>query len=602
MRRNIFLIFLSLLLFGLQIFSALGETGVTTPQTSLTSSQASGSGLKTPPSLKKLTPSQQKALEQELQKTGGVLTPEGLRELISRPEFQGLSPEEVIRAKKEFEKIRKAKKTTQSKAKNKERKSLKKQKEQKEPQEISSLFEEYLKQASSPLQVSTKLSPFGYSLFKRGVSKPLPAQPVAPDYIIGPGDEIQILLWGRLNAQYNLTVGRDGRILIPHIGAFTVAGMRYGEMKAFLTKKIKQIPGTEVIVSLGKLHQIQVFVLGEVKNPGLYNLPAMCTMVDALIAAGGPTGRGSLRRILLKRNNKIISKLDLYNLLLKGDKRGDKRLRHGDIIFVPLAGPLVGVAGNVRRPAIYELKKEKTLYDVIQLAGGLLPSAWDQKIQVIRFEGHERKVVLDVNAQNIKKLKSFTLQDGDLVKVFSIVPTLANSVELIGHVVRPGIYAYHPGMKLSEILKSPEDLLPETYLDYALIKRQLFPSGETKLIPFSLKEVVIDKTSDIELAPFDKIYVFSKWYFQAKPKVTIRGEIRKPGTYRLEKNMKVKDLILIAGGLTKDAYLEKAEIIRVDKQHKYHTLYFNLGKALKGDEKENLTIKSIDQSMVYIEL
>ncbi len=557
----------------------------------LESPESSGTFQVPQKAIEKLNPEQQEIIKQEFQKGG--LTPEGLKELLSRPEFQGLSPEEVIRAKKEWEK-HKEEKHKGSKVTTEVQRPVPKGK-------VASLFEEYYRLSQAKLEVPTRLSPFGYNLFRRGISKPIPAQPVAPDYIIGPGDEIEILLWGRLNAKYSLVVRHDGQILVPRIGPLNVAGMRYDEMKKFLMEQINRIQGTEVAITLGKLRQIQVFVLGEVRNPGPYNLPAMCTMVDALIAAGGPTGRGSLRKILLKRGNNIVSELDLYDLLINGDKSKDKRLRHGDIAFVPLVGPLVGVAGNVRRPAIYELKTEKTLFQVLKLAGWLLPTAWEQKVQVERPERHKQKIVLDIKASEVEKLKAFTLKDGDLVKVFSILPDVVNAVKLIGHVVRPGTYAYHPGMKLSEVLKSPKDLLPETYLDYALIKRKIFPSGETKLIPFSIKEVVIDKTSNVELAPSDKIYVFSKWYFQDRPVVTVEGEVRKPGKIVFsEKNFRIKDAILKAGGLTRNAYLKKAELYRIDKQTKETKLIiFNLEKALLGDPKHNQKLQDLDRLVIH---
>ncbi len=470
-----------------------------------------------------------------------------------------------------------------------------------EKERIYSIFKKYLEEKTGELTVSTDIKPFGYNLFEQSVLKPIPAQPVAPDYIIGPGDEIQVLFWGRLNAQHTLLVESDGRILFPQIGPLTVAGMTYEEMKNFLTKQAERITGTNVAITLSRLRQIQVFVLGEVKNPGPYNLNAMSTILDSLIAAGGPTERGSMRKIILKRNNKVVCKLDLYDLLLKGDKKNDKRLRHGDTIFVPLVGPLVGIAGNVRRPAIYELKDEKTLDQALKLAGDLLPIGWKQKIQIERPDKHKWKVILDVNAEDKINLKKFKLRDGDLIKVFSIIPDKMNSIELIGNVRRPGSYSYHKGMKLSEIITSVDDLLPDTYFDYALIKRYIWSTGETKLVPFNLGKVVLEKQKDVELKPWDKIYIFSKWFFQSEPSATIKGEVRNPGTYKFkEKEFRVKDLILLAGGLTKEAYLEKAEIVRLDKiNHKRKLITFNLKKALMGDPKENILLKDMDEIIIH---
>jgi len=536
-----------------------------------------------------LSTSQKERIYKKLQQ-GGNLTIEEIGILKNSKELQGLKPEEIIEGKKLLEKPR-----VQTKKETVEIKSLPSK------QNFSSIFKKYLEGKTGELTVPTNIKPFGYNLFREVISKPLPAQPVAPDYIIGPGDEIQVLFWGRLNAQYTLLVERDGRILFPQIGPLTVAGMTYEEMKNFLTKQATRIIGTNVAITLSRLRQIQVFVLGEVKNPGPYNLNAMSTILDSLIAAGGPTKRGSLRRIVLKRNNKVISELDLYDLLLKGDKKNDKRLRHGDTIFVPLAGPLVGIAGNVKRPAIYELKEETTLEQALKLAGGLLPIGWDQKIQIERSENHKWKVILDVNAEDKSNLKKFKLKDGDLIKVFSIIPQNMNSIKLMGNVRRPGSYSYHQGMHLSEIITSVDDLLPDTYFDYALIKRYVWSTGETKLVPFNLGKVVLDKKEDVELKPWDKIYIFSKWLFEPEPSATIKGEVRKPGSYKMkEKEFRVKDLILLAGGLTKQAYMEKAEIYRLDKVNKKRKLItFNLKKALRGDPEENIPLKDLDEIIIH---
>lgn len=534
--------------------------------------------------IEQLTPQQKQILQQELEKTGGQLTPEAIEAIKNRPEFKGLKPEEVIQGKRLLE----------------EKAEMSPKVEEKEGRKLESLFNKNLAPTSGALKVSTKLSPFGYSMFKRSFAQPLPAQPVAPDYIIGPGDEIQILLWGRVNTTYTLKVGQDGRILFPQIGPLTVAGMSYDEMKNFLTQQATRIIGANVAITLSRLRQIQVFVLGEVQSPGPYNINAMSTMLDALLAAGGPTERGSLRKVSLKRNGKVISILDVYDLLLKGDKNKDKRLKHGDIVYVPLVGPLVGIAGNVRRPAIYELKKETNLNQAIKLAGGLLPVAWNQMIQVERIENNSRKIVLDISASDEKKMKDFKLKDGDLIKVFSVLPEAVNRIELIGNVARPGIYAYHQGMRLSEIIKNTKDLLPDTYLDYALIKRYIFETGETKLVPFRLKDVCLKK-KDVALQPKDKIYVFSKWFFEPKPTASVEGEVRKPGSYQIpEKNFRVKDLILLSGGLTKNAYLDKAEIYRLDKREKKRFLItFNLKKAMAGDPEHNIQLEDLDRVVIH---
>ncbi len=466
------------------------------------------------------------------------------------------------------------------------------------------LFNRYLKNQGpqSIFEISANLRPFGYEIFKRASPSP-PSLPVPSDYIIGPGDEIQILLWGRINEQYSLKVSRDGTILVPQIGELVVAGMHYDEMKKFLLKQLKRITGTNAAITLGKLHSIQVFVLGEVEKPGVYNLSPVSTILDALLTAGGPTGIGSLRNITLKRKGHIVSVLDVYDLLLKGDKSGNKRLRHEDVIFVPPVGPLVGVAGEVKRPAVYELKGKLDLAALLDLAGGVLPSASLQHIQVERLQDNEKQIVLEVDARDKKALKKFFLQDGDLVKVFSIVKEKENVVYLRGNVRHPGQYVYRPGMRIGDIIKSCQDLLPDTLLDFAIIKRLITPDYHWEYRIFSLKGLLLDHTKkdNIELRPNDIIIVYNKWEVMPKKIVIIKGAVNKPGSYEYLPKMRISDLISLAGGLTRYAYLKKAEVIRripSPKGLNTKILYINLKKALARDPKHDLILQEDDVVLV----
>ncbi|WP_025209010.1 SLBB domain-containing protein [Hippea sp. KM1] len=468
----------------------------------------------------------------------------------------------------------------------------------------SGLFSIYLKTSSGVLDISLEdLKPYGYSLFERKPSEPLFVQPVPPNYVIGPGDEIQVILWGRINAQYNLKVGADGRIFFPNIGPLMVAGMTYSKMQDFLKEQAKRIIGTNVSITLNGLHQIQVFVLGEVKKPGLYSLPAMSTVLDALMACGGPTTRGTLRKIELKRYNRVVNVLDIYDVLMKGDRSHDWILRNNDVVFVPLVGPLVGIAGNVKRPGIYELKKPASLKDIVNMAGGLLPNALSQVIQVVRFKNHKWRIVKDIEFDNKKLLNSFMVKDGDLVKVFSVRSNLKNSVELIGNVKHPGVYSYHPGMKLSELIKSYNDLLPNTYLKYGLIKRYNTSETDTELLRFDLRKI-LNGQYDIALKPLDKVYIFPKSFFKQKPKYFIFGEVRNPGIYETwDSNFRIKDLIMKAGGLKEGAYMKRAEIV----SYKYldngslaemSRKYVDLRLAMMGDPSNNILLKPFDRVFI----
>ena len=378
--------------------------------------------------------------------------------------------------------------------------------------------------------------------------------------------------------------------------------MTFENMSQYLIRQAEQITGTNVDISMGALRTIPVFILGDVRRPGAYTIGASATITDSLLLAGGPSEIGSMRNIQLKRKDRVIDTLDLYDLLLKGDKSRDVILQAGDIVFVPVIGPYVGVAGNVKRPALYELKDNFSLEYLFELAGGIVPAAYTQQIQVERTVKNEKKIVIDIDDKNIAGAKSVALQDADLVKVFSTVEKDVNVITLKGNVKRGGKYALTPGMRLGDILKDPLlDLLPETYFDYALIKRQNPPKMETLLIPFNLGDLLLrrDPASNLELRPLDGVYIFSKWFFRDKPFFAVSGEVRKPGRFNLADNFKVKDAILAGGDLTRDAYLKKGEIIRVNKKKEYQTLYFNVARAMTGDPEENLPIQNEDQIIIH---
>ncbi len=548
--------------------------------------------------LQELSSAQRNILESGLAETGGVITPETIRLLKENPEFKDISMEDIIRGKKLLEKRETGKE---------EPAAGKYQKEKEEPvvkdKKSGSLFDRY--RTTGPYQgISTDLRPFGYEFFSKAAGKKLAPRrdvPASSDYIIGPGDEIKIILWGRVNAQYSLVVNRDGEITIPDIGPLQVAGMRFDGMKNYITEQANRIVGAKINVTLGRLKSIQVFVLGEVRRPGSYALDSFSTIINAILAAGGPTEIGSLRNIQLKRGLKNIAVMDFYDFLLKGDKSRDKNLQSGDVIFVPTAGPLVGIAGNVKRPAIYELKNKSDLLSLFDMAGGVIPSAYTQQIQVGRIQKNERTIVIDIDDKNLGASKDFMLQDGDLVKVFSIVDKDVNVVFLNGNVKHPGKYEYKPGMRVKDLIKDTSDLLQETYFEYALIKRLRPPALATELIPFNPGRLLFDGSDadNIKLRPRDSIYIFSRWLFRDKPSITVEGEVRKKGAFELTDNYKVRDAILEAGGLAKDAALQKGEIFRTDKNGRVKQIYFSVGLAMADDPEENLLLYDRDRIVIH---
>jgi len=543
--------------------------------------------------LQKTTTQQQNTLQEVIQQKGG-LTPEAIEALKTRPEFQGLKPEDILKGKEELQK---------KEAEKLESPLQIKQKVVIGEEDIPFLFDKY-RQIGEYQDIPLDIKPFGYDFFRDAAIKVLTDRkdiPVHSEYVIGPGDEVKILLWGRVNAQYNLIVDRDGNITVPQIGPLHIAGMNFEKMKTYLIQQSKQIVGANINVTMGALKSIPIFVLGDVKRPGSYTIGSFSTITDALLISGGPTNIGSMRNIQLKRNDKTIAVFDLYDLLLKGDKSKDKMLQSGDIVFVPVSGPLVGVAGNVKRPAIYELKDKHDLLSLFDMAGGVIPSAYTQQIQVERIQKNERTIVVDINDKDLTMSKGFMLQDGDLVKVFPIVDKDMNVVFLNGNVKRPGKYEYKLGMRVKDLIKDSTDLLKETHFEYALIKRIKPPALKTELIPFNIGKLLFDGdvTNNIELEPQDNIYVFSKWFFKDKPFVTIEGEVRKKGTFNLLENYKVKDAILEAGGLTKDANLRRGEIFRMDKNGMVTQVYFNVGLAMADNPDANILLEDRDKVVIH---
>ncbi len=448
-----------------------------------------------------------------------------------------------------------------------------------------------------------ELEIFGHNLFQEPPSTfaPIDSVPVSTDYIIGPGDEITVLMWGRMDEQYALTVDNEGVIQFPKIGPLTVAGLTFGELKDLIHRRAEAITGVNVSVSMGKLKTIQVFILGEAISPGIYTVSALATVTNALISAGGPTELGSLRNIQLKRNGRVIQTIDLYEFLLEGDTTGDINLISGDVIFIPQAGPMVSVAGNVKREAIYELKDDRSLDRVLELAGGLAPGALNQRIQIERSARNQDQVVLDITENRLKSRQGrIRLQDGDLVRVFSIAPEAVNAVYLYGNVRRTGQYAYEEGLRIKDVIPDLEMLKQDTHLDYALIKRYRRTDAEAELIPFDLGKLLVsgDPSQNLPLRPRDEIYIFNRDRFEDRPSATVEGEVRKPGSYTIY-DMTIRDLILKAGDLTTDAYLQKGELVRMDEQRNRHTIYFDVAAAMANDPAENLKVQNEDLLIIH---
>lgn len=447
---------------------------------------------------------------------------------------------------------------------------------------------------------------FGYSLFNQPVSTFAPTDnvPVSDNYLIGPDDEMKILIWGRVNDSLDLFVDRDGAILVPEFGPVQVAGLTFGQAKQVIEDHGKQITGVKIDVTMGKLRTMQVFVIGEVNQPGAYTVSAMSRVSNAIVAAGGIAKTGSLRRIEVRRGNQTLRTVDLYNLLLAGDNAGDVQLQPQDVIFVPVIGPVAAVAGDVKRPAIYEISGRSSLGGVLRLAGGITPFGYAQRIQVERVQNHDRRVILDVDLDSART-RSFPVEDGDLLKVYTVLGQQTNVVTIDGNVNRPGKYQYHPGIRLTDLINYAEGVQVRTYFRYALLRRLQGPQKNQRLIPVNLDDAMADAGNDnvnLVLSPGDDLTIFSESQIRDLPTVQVQGEVRNPGFYVLDHQMRVSDLVYLAGGLKDDAYQGQAELARTQvingttTSHSYMDV--DLRSALTGSDAQNPVLAPNDQLFV----
>jgi len=461
-----------------------------------------------------------------------------------------------------------------------------------------------------PDVASVELKQFGYDVFRKAVSTfaPVTSVPVGPDYVIGPGDSFAVTMWGRADAQYSVAVDRNGQVTLPEIGALSVSGMTFSELESYLQHQLsRKFTDVKTSISMGRLRTVRVFVVGEALTPGSYTVSSLSTVISALFAAGGPSKNGSLRHIRLSRAGGEPKELDLYDFLLGGDKSGDIRLQDGDTIFVPLIGPVVGVAGNVKRPAIYEMSEPMTLDEVLELAGGITFAGWLQRVQVERVENHQRRIVVDLDisqgepSAEASAKRDTVLQDGDLVKVFAVTSTEQEVVYLDGHVLRPGKYQWKPGMRLSDVVTSYDVLLSQPNLEYGQIERLVSPEMYVKVIPFNVGKLLAgDESQDLELAQQDTIRLY-RWDDRDIRRVNVSGMVFDPNRYRLAPEMRVADLVDMAGGLTKNAYHRKAEVTR---RHigqdgmSTEKIDIDLDKALAGDPEHNILLRDYDHLVV----
>jgi protein involved in polysaccharide export with SLBB domain len=460
------------------------------------------------------------------------------------------------------------------------------------------------------LGLGRELPLFGYDLFKDPLSTFAPVESVPPtaDYVIGPGDEVQIRAWGQVDIDFRAVVDRDGRIFVPKIGSINVAGVKYSNLEERIRTAVRRVfKNFEMTVALGSLRSVQIFVVGNARRPGTYTVSSLSTLVNALFVSGGPSNSGSMRRIQLKRDGKVITEFDVYDLLLNGDTSKDARLLPGDVLFISPVGPRAAITGSVHTPAIYEMRRGASVGELVAMAGGLTPNASGLKYTIERIVERRSRVVAELALDELGL--RYGIADGDVITVYTLSPRIDNAVTLKGNVAQIMRFPWKPGMRVSDVIPERDALIvpdywlnrnrlgqPEDWLrgratdaklspeklraelkrssneinwDYAVIERLSVGDLSATLIPFNLGKAVLARASDqdIELVPGDVITVLSKEDIQVPAEkqtkfVRLEGELVIAGVYQAQAGETLRQVVKRAGGLTPRAYLFGADFTR----------------------------------------
>jgi protein involved in polysaccharide export with SLBB domain len=475
--------------------------------------------------------------------------------------------------------------------------------------DVPSLYDLYAQYSRRSLT----LERFGEDVFRDGTSNfdELPMDmPVGMDYVVGPGDGLSIDLWGGISQRLLRVVDREGRVALPEVGLVEVSGKNLGDVQHVVQTVLRsQFRDVGADVSLTRLRTVRVYVVGDVEHPGPYDVSALSTPLNALYTAGGPTSAGSMRLLEHYRGKQLIETVDAYDLLLHGVRGDLQRLQPGDTIRVPPLSGEVTVEGMVRRPAIYELRGENNLAQVLELAGGVLPSGTLRHVDVERIVDHQSRTMLrlDIPENDDQEkvrlaLEDFKIQDGDKIKITPILPYADKTVYLDGHVSRPGKFAYRDGMKVTDLIRSYRDLLPEPSTTHAEIIRLSQPDYTPVVLTFNLGDAMAGKDEDLILQPFDTVRVFSRYDFEDLPLVTVTGEVRDPGDHLTNGRSHLSDAISLAGGVTRNAQLDDAQVFRKTNDGKLEVISVSLTKALEGETKDDILLQPKDRVFIHKDL
>lgn len=412
---------------------------------------------------------------------------------------------------------------------------------------------------------------------------------IPEDYRLGPGDNIIVSLWGRVQQEWNLTVDRQGKVFIPKVGEISAWGLTLGQFEEHLDTRLSRVyTGYERRVTLGKIRTIKVFVYGEVRSPGGYAISALSTLFNAVYMAGGPTENGSFRQIKLIRDREKTS-VDLYDFLISGDKSCDLPLLSGDVIFVPLAGAQAIVQGEVRRPGIYELIGQEKISDLLALGGGPTAEAYLGRLMLDRIGDNDSRKIVDLDFTADEKYDP-VVADGDNLTVFSIYDMRENVVRINGMVKHPGTFERLADMRLADLIDKGKLLPNDVYLERADLYRRN-PDGRREIVAVDLIGLLKGiPECNLVLRDLDSLYIYNIDEVEPDRYVYIDGMVQRPGQYPLYGNLTVSDLIFLAGNLKSSAYLLEAELARVDSLGNTELIQIALDRLDRGDNpllKEN---------------
>jgi polysaccharide biosynthesis/export protein len=472
--------------------------------------------------------------------------------------------------------------------------------------DVPSLYDMYVQAVTQPSAPRR----FGSEVFQNGVrdSQLIPMDlPAGPEYVVGPGDGLAFDLWGSMSQRFYRVVDREGRVSLPEVGPVLVSGQSLADIQQSVQRVLRtQFRDVSADVSLSRIRNIRVYEVGDVVSPGAYDISSLSTPLNALFAAGGPTQRGSMRILKHFRGTQLLETVDVYDLLLHGVKTNLLHLENGDTVQVPPIGAQVTVEGMVRRPAIYELRDEKTLASVLELAGGLLPAATLRHMEVQRMVAHEKQTMLNVDipeaensAEVTKTLESFQIQDGDRIRIFPIAPYNQDTIYVEGHVVRPGRYSFHQDMRLTDVISSYKDLLPEPATQYAEIIRLNAPDFHPSVEGFDLSNALANPSQAPVLHAMDTVRIFSRFDFENPPSVSVLGDVRMPGTYQTSGQLRLADAVHLAGGTSPDAQMSDAQVFRYLPDGKFKIFSVSLEQALGGDPVENIVLQPRDRLLIH---